>query len=284
MLAQSKPLLILAGALACFHLGNGAMLPLFGMAAVATNQGDPAGFVAMTIVVAQGVMILASLVGMRMISKEGAWLVMLISFLALPIRGVLAAYLINAWGVYPVQALDGVGVGLQSVAVPTLVARILNGTGRINVGQGAVMTVQGVGFSISPAIGGWIAQEFGYSAAFVTLGSFALGSNCALVGVQEDTETRVRRRPATGAKPVRAQSSSLNALSPTKDRSCRQKHGGAANDPFHGYRSVPTRGPPCHPSRRRCSRSAGHRGQARLARRIEDWPPSTAWTRRQGAT
>ena len=68
---------------------------------------------------------------------------MLISFLALPIRGFVAAQLITHWGVYPVQMLDGIGAGLQSVAVPGLVARILNGTGRVNVGQGAVMTVQG---------------------------------------------------------------------------------------------------------------------------------------------
>src|SRR5580658_3907251 len=152
------------------------MLPLYGMAVVAAKQGDPAGFVAMTIVVAQGVMIVASLVAMRMIEKEGAWIVLLISFLALPLRGLIAAYLINKWGVDPVQMLDGVGAGLQSVAVPALVARILNGTGRINVGQGAVMTAQGVGASLSPAIGGWIAQGIGYSATFMILGSFALGS------------------------------------------------------------------------------------------------------------
>jgi MFS family permease len=176
VLAECRPLLILAAALACFHLGNGAMLPLYGMAVVAARQGDPAGFVALTIVVAQGVMIVASLIAMRMIEKDGAWVVVLISFLALPLRGLIAAYLINRWGVYPVQMLDGVGAGLQSVAVPALVARILNGTGRINVGQGAVMTVQGLGASLSPAIGGWIAQEIGYSAAFVILGGFALGS------------------------------------------------------------------------------------------------------------
>ena len=182
VLAECKPLLILAAALACFHLGNGAMLPLYGMAVVAAKQGDPAGFVAITIVVAQGVMIVASLVAMRMIAKEGAWVVMLISFLALPVRGLLAAYLIVAWGVYPVQMLDGVGAGLQSVAVPALVARILNGTGRINVGQGAVMTVQGLGASLSPAIGGWIAQGIGYSATFMILGAFALGSIAIWVG------------------------------------------------------------------------------------------------------
>jgi len=182
VLVECKPLLILAAALACFHLGNGAMLPLYGMAVVAAKQGNPAAFVAITIVVAQSVMIIASLVAVRMIQKEGAWIVMLISFLALPVRGLLAAHLINAWGVYPVQMLDGVGAGLQSVAVPAMVARILNGTGRINVGQGAVMTIQGLGASLSPAIGGWIAQDIGYSATFMILGAFALGSIALWIG------------------------------------------------------------------------------------------------------
>jgi MFS family permease len=182
VLLECKPLLILAAALACFHLGNGAMLPLYGLAVVANKQGDPAGFVAITIVVAQSVMILVSLIAMRLAEKEGYWLVLLISFIALPVRGVVAAHFINKWGVYPVQVLDGIGAGLQSVAVPGLVARILNGTGRVNVGQGAVMTVQGLGASLSPAIGGWIAQEIGYSAMFLILGSFALGSIALWLG------------------------------------------------------------------------------------------------------
>ena len=182
VLLEWKPLLILAAALACFHLGNGAMLPLFGLAVVANKQGDPAGFVALTIVVAQGTMILASLIAMRLAEKEGYWLVLLVSFIALPIRGVVAAHLMNKWGVYPVQILDGIGAGLQSAAVPGLVARILNGTGRVNVGQGAVMTVQGLGASLSPAIGGWIAQEIGYGAMFLILGSFALGSIALWLG------------------------------------------------------------------------------------------------------
>lgn len=182
VLLECKPLLVLAAALACFHLGNAAMLPLYGMAVVSTKQGDPAGFVAITIVVAQGVMILASLIAMRLAEKQGFWLVLLISFIALPIRGIVAATLISRWGVYPVQVLDGIGAGLQSVAVPGLVARILDGTGRVNVGQGAVMSMQGLGASLSPAIGGWLAQEIGYSAMFLVLGSFALGSVALWLG------------------------------------------------------------------------------------------------------
>jgi MFS family permease len=182
VLIECKPLLVLAAALALFHLGNAAMLPLYGLAVVADKQGDPASFVALTIVVAQGVMIIVSLIAMRMAEKEGLWLVLLVSFVALPIRGLIAASVINRWGVYPVQILDGIGAGLQSVAVPALVARILNGTGRVNVGQGAVMTMQGLGASLSPALGGWIAQEIGYGAMFMILGSFALGSVALWIG------------------------------------------------------------------------------------------------------
>jgi Na+/melibiose symporter-like transporter len=182
VLLKNRTLLILAAALACFHLGNGAMLPLYGLAVVSTQQVDPSQFVAITLVVAQGVMMLVSLIATRTGEKHGYWMLLLIAFIALPIRGVIAAFVINRWGVYPVQILDGVGAGLQSVVVPALVARILHGSGRVNVGQGAVMTVQGVGASLSPLIGGWIAQEIGYPATFMILGSFALGSIALWLG------------------------------------------------------------------------------------------------------
>ena len=181
-LLRNKPMLILAAALACFHLGNGAMLPLYTLAVVGAGKGNAALFTATTVVVAQAVMIAASLLAMRMAAGRGYWLVLLISFAALPLRGALAGTFIEHWGVWPVQALDGIGAGLQSVAVPGLVACLLDGTGRVNVGQGAVMTVQGVGASLSPAIGGWLAQALGYQTAFYILGSFALASLALWIG------------------------------------------------------------------------------------------------------
>ena len=175
-LLDCKPLLLLAAALAFFHLGNAAMLPLYGMAMASAGHGDPAVVVGSTIVVAQTTMIGASLVALWLSERRGYWPVMLISFAVLPIRGLVAAHLVTSWGVFPVQILDGVGAGLQSVAVPGLVARILDGTGRINIGQGAVMSVQGLGASLSPAIGGWLAQWSGYPTAFTLLGTLAVGS------------------------------------------------------------------------------------------------------------
>jgi MFS family permease len=204
VLLECKPLLVLAAALGLFHLGNAAMLPLYGLAVVAAKQGDAASFVAMTIVIAQAVMIGVSLIAMRMAEKQGYWLVLLISFIALPVRGVIAALVMNKWGVYPVQILDGIGAGLQSVAVPGLVARILDGTGRVNVGQGAVMTVQGLGASLSPAIGGWIAQEIGYSTMFLILGSFALGSIALWLGFAATLKPACARHEGSSADPAAA--------------------------------------------------------------------------------
>jgi predicted MFS family arabinose efflux permease len=41
-------------------------------------------------------------------------------------------------------------------------------------GQGAVITIQGIGASLSPALGGWVAQWIGYEPTFLLLGAFGL--------------------------------------------------------------------------------------------------------------
>jgi MFS family permease len=116
ILLQCRPLIVLAAALALFHLGNAAMLPLYGLAIVAAHQGDPSAFTAETIVMAQLVMVGAATFAYRLIRWRGYWWVILVTFLALPLRGMIAASVIHQWGVWPVQALDGIGAGLQSVA------------------------------------------------------------------------------------------------------------------------------------------------------------------------
>ena len=121
-------------------------------------------------------MIPAALVAMRIAQTRGYWLAILIALIALPIRGFLAAWVITAWGVIPVEVLDGIGGGILSVAVPGLVARLLDGTGHINVGQGVIMSAQGLGGALSPVLGGFIAQAFGFPAAFMLLGALSVGS------------------------------------------------------------------------------------------------------------
>lgn len=174
VLVRSVPLVILAATLALFHLGNAAMLPLLGQALVARGAGDPSAFTGATVVVAQLTMIPMALIAARLAERRGYWIVLLIALLALPLRGAIAAWLTSPIGLVPVQMLDGVGAGMLGVAVPGLVARILSGSGHVNAGLGAVMTCQGVGAALSPALGGFVAERVGYSASFAALGFIAV--------------------------------------------------------------------------------------------------------------
>ncbi|KWI58853.1 MFS transporter [Burkholderia cepacia] len=181
-LASNRPLVLLGASLALFHLGNAAMLPLYGMGVVATHRSNASMFTAQTIVIAQLVMIAAAWVAPRLIRAHGYWRVLLLSYLVLPVRGVLAAVLMSEAGVWPVQVLDGIGAGLQSVVVPALVVRLLHGSGRVNAGQGAVATAQGIGAALSPVLGGVLAQHFGYPVAFVVLGAVSTGALALWLG------------------------------------------------------------------------------------------------------
>lgn len=197
VLVTSKPLLVLALTLTLFHLGNAAMLPLLGQALVAQDAGDPSAFTGATIVVAQATMVVMAILAARLAEQRGYWILFLLALLALPVRGVIAALVTGPIGLGPVQVLDGVGAGLLSVAVPGLVARILAGTGHVNAGLGAVMTMQGVGASLSPMLGGQVAEHFGYSAAFLVLGGIAIMGLAVWVLARPVTAEACGDTPAT---------------------------------------------------------------------------------------
>ena len=57
---------------------------------------------------------------------------------------------------------------------PVAVERLLAGTGRFNVGFAAVMTVQGVGASLSNVIAGAVVSARGYQAAHLLSGLIAV--------------------------------------------------------------------------------------------------------------
>ncbi|MEM5423691.1 MFS transporter [Paraburkholderia ferrariae] len=174
MLLHCRPLLLLAASLAAFSLGNSAMLSLYSLAVAAAHHGDANQITAANIIISQIVMLTAAVFASRIIRRWGFWRVILATLLTLPLRGVFAAWLASPWGILPVQVLDGLGSGLQSVAIPALVVHLLHGSGRVNLGQGAVLAVQAAGGCLSPLLGGWLANRFGYPAAFLALGSLAV--------------------------------------------------------------------------------------------------------------
>jgi MFS family permease len=97
----------------------------------------------------------------------------LAGFAILPIRAVLYILSDNSFWLIGVQVLDGVGAGIFGALTPLVIADIMRGTGRYNLAQGAIATVQGIGASLSGLAGGVIVDHFGYSAAFLAAGGAA---------------------------------------------------------------------------------------------------------------
>ena len=169
LLFGDKALLAVAMTLFFFHLGNAALLPLLGQSAVARFEVNGAAYTAGTVILAQATMIAVALWGSRVAQKKGYGWLFLIALLALPLRGAIAGLWASPWNILPVQMLDGVGAGLLGVATPGIVARLLQGSGHINMGLGLVLTIQGVGASLSNTYGGLFAHHISYSAAFLAL-------------------------------------------------------------------------------------------------------------------
>ena len=180
ILFRSAPLVILAFTLLLFHFGNGALLPLLGQQVASSGLQDPANgsflmnpavYTSMTIIIAQLTMIPMALLAARIAGKRGYYILLVAALVAMPVRALIAGLWLHPYAVLPIQMLDGVGAGLLGVAVPGLVARILRGTGHVNAGLGAVMTVQGIGASLSPSLAGYVASTYGFSAAYLVLGA-----------------------------------------------------------------------------------------------------------------
>ena len=126
------------------------------------------------IVAAQLVMLPIALLVGRTADTWGRKPLFLGGFAILPIRAVLYTLSDNSFWLIGVQVLDGVGAGIFGALTPLVIADIMRGTGRYNLAQGAIATVQGIGASLSGLAAGVIVDRFGYNAAFLAAGSAAL--------------------------------------------------------------------------------------------------------------
>ncbi|MFT3988385.1 MFS transporter [Aestuariivirga sp.] len=160
-LFETRGLVLLAIVLLVFHWGNAPMSRLIAQQ-FSIELGTPFRTTAIITGVSQLAMIALAALTPMLIRRLGLAPVFIIALLALPIRGALAGSFSGFWVVYPVQALDGIGAGLLGIITPVAAERLLAGTGRFNVGFAAVMTMQGIGASLSNVVAGWLVTEGGY--------------------------------------------------------------------------------------------------------------------------
>lgn len=172
-LLKSRGLLLLAVIMLIFHFGNAPMSRLVAQQ-FSIELGTPFRTTALITGVAQFSMIIMAACAPFLIRRAGLSTVFMLALLALPLRGLIAGSFQGFWIVYPVQILDGVGAGLLGIVTPVAVERLLSGSGRFNVGFAAVMTVQGIGASLSNVVAGWLVTKGGYGLSHYAGGAVAL--------------------------------------------------------------------------------------------------------------
>ena len=174
ILFRSRRLVIFGLSVMLFHFANAPLLPPVGQKLAAAHPREATATMSACIIAAQLVTLPFALMVGRTADSWGRKPVFLLGFAILPLRAALYTVSDDSAWLIGVQLLDGVGAGIYGALAPLVIADIMQGTGRFNLAQGAIATVQGIGASLSGLFAGEIVDHLGYSAAFLALGAAAL--------------------------------------------------------------------------------------------------------------
>jgi MFS family permease len=183
-----RRVLAFAGCAALFQLANAAMLQLVG-GELTKQAGTTATLVIAACIVFPQLVVaaLSPWVG-RAAERWGRRPILLLGFLALPVRALVFAVTSSPLLVVSVQGLDGIAGATFGVLVPLIAADITAGTGRFNTCMGVIGLAGGIGATVSTTLAGAIADGHSVSAAFVALA--AAGAAGALLVWAAMPETR----------------------------------------------------------------------------------------------
>ena len=187
ILISCRPLLVYACCALLFHFANAPLLPLVGQKLAAAHKDLATAMMSACIIAAQLIMLPIALAVGRLADRIGRKPILLAGFAILPVRAVLYTFSDQPAWLIGVQLLDGIGAGIFGAITPLVIADLMRGTGRYNVAQGAVATVQGVGASLSGLAAGIVVDRFGYAAAFLGAGAAAAVACVALIVAMPET-------------------------------------------------------------------------------------------------
>ena len=186
-LLRNRPLVVFAVCAMLFHFANAPLLPLVGQKLAQAYPAWATAMMSSCIIAAQLIMLPIALVVGATADRIGRKPILLIGFAVLPIRALLYTFSNSAPWLIGVQLLDGIGAGIFGAITPLVIADLMRGTGRFNLAQGAVATVQGLGASMSGLAAGMIVDRFGYSAGFLTSGAAACVALATLAVAMPET-------------------------------------------------------------------------------------------------
>ncbi|MCW3473788.1 MFS transporter [Limobrevibacterium gyesilva] len=186
-----RPLLSYIACTVLFHLANAAMLPLAGVEITRRSDEGASLIIAACILVPQMTAALLSPWAGWAAQRWGRRPVLLIGFMALPLRGLLLALVGNPWLVVPVQVLDGFGGAAFGVMTPLVASDLSGPAGRFNLRMGIIGLAIGIGATISNTVAGGIASSFGSRAAFLALATAGAGAVLAVALAMPETRPPV---------------------------------------------------------------------------------------------
>jgi len=172
-LLRNRGIWIFTVSVLLFHFANAAMLPLVGELLSKGQDGKSSMYMSACIIAAQFVMIPVAFVTGKLADPWGRKPLFLIGFGVLAVRGAL--YTLGRGPVYllSVQSLDGVGAAIFGVLWVIIISDLAKGTGRFNLLQGVIQAALGAGAFLSNFLAGFVAKNFGFSAAFLGLAGIA---------------------------------------------------------------------------------------------------------------
>ena len=171
---RDRRLMLFAGCILLFQLANAAMLPLMGGIVTLKSSAWASTLIGACIVVPQLVVAAGAPWVGRRADSWGRRPLLLLCFAALALRGALFAIVTDPYLVIAVQLLDVVCAAVLGVVLPLVVADIMHGTGRFNLGLGIVGSAVGIGAALSTTLAGYTFDHLGSVAAFCGLAGIAL--------------------------------------------------------------------------------------------------------------
>jgi MFS family permease len=169
---RDRSVLSLLAAVALFHLANAPILPV--TALYIKQLGGSSELTTFTVLSAQLVMVPVAWATGRLCDSWGRKPIMAVAFWVLPFRILTYTLAHDPHMVVFLQALDGIGAGIYSVAIVAFAADLTRGKGHFNSLLGIFATAQAIGGVVGPIVSGLVLQHFGFDMTFIGFAALAL--------------------------------------------------------------------------------------------------------------
>jgi MFS family permease len=184
-------------AVSLFHLANAPILPV--TALYIKQLGGTSELATFTVLSAQLVMVPVAWATGRLCDSWGRKPIMAVAFWVLPLRILSYTLAHNPHMVVFLQALDGIGAGIYSVAIVAFAADLTRGKGQFNSLLGVFATAQAVGGVVGPVVSGLVLQHLGFNATFIGFAALALLAATAFQLLVPETQKKASDPEAAGA-------------------------------------------------------------------------------------